>query len=100
MAGLLVARGHPADALRQSLHRPERLVVRELLRGERPEVAERHRPGTFGRTAARGMRNAAHVQNRDAVGLAPAELVRGAIAELLETVGDVVDEYAGGAVRG
>ena len=86
----------PRDTRRQRFHGPERCVVRHHRGWKRPDVAQGHRceaPG--GLSVSRGDA-AVHVQQRDAVDDAAAELVRRAVHMVFVAVNDFVDADVGG----
>ena len=96
MAALVAGGGDRLQLVGQRLHRAQPGVLRR--RRKRPGVAERHRSEAPRLPRRRRRAHAAvDVQERDAIDRAPAELIRRAVAELLELVIDLDDADVGGA---
>src|SRR5690606_2548119 len=82
---------HLSQMAGQHLHGVERQIARHPRRGERPHVAERHRPEAPGAPAIPRRDPAPYVEQRDAIDGAPAELVGRPVAVVHEAVPDVRD---------
>src|SRR5205814_6229958 len=81
----------------QLLHRPEGVVVGELARRERPDVAQRHRPEPGRDPPGPGLDLDPDVEDGDPVEGDAAELDRAAVAVVLVVVGHVADADVGGS---
>ena len=95
MATLVAGRRHGLQRIGQGFHRRQTWLVRHG--GKRPGVAERHRPEAPRVFPAGRLHAAIDVEDRHPIDRSSAELVRRAVAKLLELVVDRDDANVGGA---
>ncbi len=98
VAVFLVGGGDGAEAGGELAHGAEGGVIGEGLRGEGPDVAQRHGAEAFGDFAAAGADGSGDVDEGGAVDGDAAEFVGEAVADVLEGDLDIFDADVGGFI--